>query len=158
MTAHRDQRYGDAPYRIHLEEVVRTLWQYGYRDDLTMRVAWLHDVVEDTNVTVEMLVESFDTDVAICVDACSGEGEERAVRNTSIFRKIRSLMPHCRVVARRVKIADRLANMRRCAADNAKQFAKYRGEYDRFRQHLFFENDAALWRELDRVAEVTDGL
>ena len=64
-----DQRrkYTDEPYIVHPEAVVATIIAIG-GDDNMIAAAWLHDVVEDTPVTVAQILEEFGTDVADLVD------------------------------------------------------------------------------------------
>ena len=64
--AHGNQQYGREPYFVHLQAVAAMGVRLG-GDDLAERAAWLHDVVEDTDVTVEQLVEHFDVKVVIAV-------------------------------------------------------------------------------------------
>ena len=64
--AHGNQQYGREPYFVHLQAVADMVVRLG-GDDLAERAAWLHDVVEDTDVTVEQLVEHFDVKVVIAV-------------------------------------------------------------------------------------------
>ena len=53
--AHEGQRYGEHPYTDHLMDVVGVAIRYGF--DLLGRefidACWLHDVVEDTDTTIE---------------------------------------------------------------------------------------------------------
>ena len=64
--AHGSQQYGREPYFVHLQAVADMVVRLG-GDDLAERAAWLHDVVEDTDVTIEQLVEHFDVKVVIAV-------------------------------------------------------------------------------------------
>ena len=52
--AHAGQMYGDMPYIKHLIDVVNILRDNGYDDDYVI-VGILHDVLEDTEVTFELL-------------------------------------------------------------------------------------------------------
>lgn len=66
MEAHKDQKYGDHPYLYHLDQVDRLVTQTqgrntiepGDRMDNLRAIAFLHDVVEDTDTTYEELYEA----------------------------------------------------------------------------------------------------
>ncbi len=70
--AHRGQvdRQG-APYIAHVEYVARNVATSAQRT-----VAWLHDVVEDTDVTLEQLAVVFPAQVVNAVDAITRRMEE----------------------------------------------------------------------------------
>jgi (p)ppGpp synthase/HD superfamily hydrolase len=60
MCAHRNQRrkYEDAPYVVHCERVARTVAEY--TDDANLiAAAFMHDVLEDTDVTAEEMRRMF---------------------------------------------------------------------------------------------------
>lgn len=63
----RNPKDGEPMIR-HTERVVANLLARGYRGDV-ISVAWLHDVVEDTDITLDELRESFSTLVIWGVDA-----------------------------------------------------------------------------------------
>lgn len=73
--AHRDQmRKGcDVPYIVHPVEVSRTLRSHGLDEshDRLHAAALLHDVVEDTDVTLDDLCQEFPEDIVEWVSACS---------------------------------------------------------------------------------------
>ena len=108
-------RKSGEPYIIHPVEVayiVSTL----ELDDSAICAALLHDVVEDTEVTREDIVEEFGEEIAVLVDGVTKLGkiahfldkEEEQVENYRKFfmamaKDIRVLM---------IKLADRLHNMR----------------------------------------------
>ncbi|MBW2997719.1 HD domain-containing protein [Candidatus Woesearchaeota archaeon] len=52
------------PYIVHPAAVVRYLKQHGIDDDVSLSVAWLHDVVEDTAMTWEQVENIFGKDIA----------------------------------------------------------------------------------------------
>lgn len=132
------QRYGDRPYYVHLAEVVDTLLSYGYRRDrVVMAAAWLHDVVEDTQVTVDDICEMFCEDVARLVDAVSDRpGADRASRKAETYSRL-AQTPH----AIPVKLADRMANVRACI----------RGDQHRLRR-MYCEEDRAFQDALRGVS------
>ena len=112
---HADQkRRSGEPYIIHPTQVANILARMKM-DEETLAAAFLHDVVEDTDTTLQQLKEMFGAKVAMLVDGVTKLGkieyiskEERQIEN---YRKMFLAMAQdIRVVI--IKLADRLHNMR----------------------------------------------
>ena len=112
---HCDQlRKSGEPYIIHPVQVSYILSTLGL-DESTICAALLHDVVEDTEVTKDMLEKEFGAEIAELVDGMTklkklkyASVEEQQVEN---YRKMFLAMgKDIRVIL--IKLADRLHNMR----------------------------------------------
>jgi (p)ppGpp synthase/HD superfamily hydrolase len=66
---HKNQKYGSEPYSVHLEAVVENLKQHGVYDEEVIAAAWLHDSIEDQDVTYEDIDRAFGRRVADLVHA-----------------------------------------------------------------------------------------
>ena len=85
--AHKDQRrkYTNNPYTDHLAEVagiVATVaYKYEYMQEAVIATAWLHDCIEDQDVSVSTLVHEFGEQVMSAVlqlsDLAAGNRTER---------------------------------------------------------------------------------
>lgn len=66
---HKGQRYGDLPYfEGHIQKVVLFLYEeMGITDPTTIAAAYLHDIVEDTDVTSYQLKRDFPKEVVDAV-------------------------------------------------------------------------------------------
>ena len=66
---HKNQKRKDGitPYSDHLEGVVNRLKNLGVIDNEVLCAAWLHDIIEDTDVTFEQINERFGREVAVMV-------------------------------------------------------------------------------------------
>ncbi len=112
---HKDQKRGSGePYIIHPLNVAYILANIGL-DDNTICAALLHDVVEDTDVTNEDLVEMFGNEIAEMVEGVTklsnlqfATVEETQVENYR--RMFLAMGKDIRVIL--IKLADRLHNMR----------------------------------------------
>jgi GTP pyrophosphokinase len=114
--AHRGQvRNSGDPYITHCVDVAKILAELQL-DSITVASGLIHDVVEDTKVTVADVEREFGKDIAGIVDGLTkiaklptgGSQEERQVES---YRKLLlSIAKDARVII--VKLADRLHNMR----------------------------------------------
>jgi GTP diphosphokinase / guanosine-3',5'-bis(diphosphate) 3'-diphosphatase len=112
---HRNQlRSSGEPYLVHPLAVAMTLAEMKL-DDASIAAGLLHDVLEDTTLSKERLVELFGADVAHLVDGVTKIGKyaftSREDRQAETFRKmLLAMTDDLRVIL--VKLADRLHNMR----------------------------------------------
>lgn len=128
VSMHRNQVRKSGEDYIHHPLGVATICAQLRLDSHTLAAALLHDVVEDTDVSIERIREEFDDETALLVDGVTKLGqmtfrsaEEEQAEN---FRKmIIAMAKDIRVIL--IKLADRLHNMRTLAyLDKEKQIEK----------------------------------
>lgn len=147
---HEGQKYGEDDYTEHLLTVVENLTRYDVAT-LDMKVAgWLHDAVEDTDLTIEEVRTEFGDRVADLVYAVTTEdGKNRRERNARTYPKMATVPG-----AIRLKLADRIANVESCWATQDTKLFMYQREYRKFRQALRDPSDAkalVMWNHLDQL-------
>lgn len=151
------QRYGNAPYSKHLQDVIGVAERYIHylkedeREDVLCAI-WCHDTVEDTNTTPNDLKTLFNDRVASIVLAVSNE---RGWDKKEILFKTLPKMWKNRLFIF-VKLCDRIAN-----TTNSKNgyddlsyelYKRYKNEYSVVRYALKLNGDFEdMWKELDTL-------
>tara|TARA_R110000824_G_scaffold400338_1_gene607643 strand:- start:8988 stop:11912 length:2925 start_codon:yes stop_codon:yes gene_type:complete len=96
---HEGQMYGEQPYMTHVEDVAS-----GFDDPHLQRIAYLHDVVEDSGTGIDEIHERFGEDVGHAVDALTRREDEQ------YFDYINRVKEHPE--ATQVKLADLHSNLK----------------------------------------------
>ena len=124
LVAHKGQtRKSGEPFLQHSVEVSRILAQLRL-DSTTVAAGLLHDVLEDTSITLAGISTEFGDKIAALVDGVTKierfQFESREARQAETYRKmLLSMVEDIRVIL--VKFADRLHNMRTLDALGADQ-------------------------------------
>ena len=153
-TRGESQRYGDAPYSKHLDDVVKNIEKYIYYIDIEDRedmlaCGYLHDIVEDTEISPSDLRKMFNEKIADTVFRVTNErGFNRKEKNFKTYPKIWTSRN-----AIFLKLCDRLANSVNSKKNKKELFKMYVKEYPVFRYALkigdsMFKN---LWKDLDKI-------
>jgi (p)ppGpp synthase/HD superfamily hydrolase len=121
------RKYTNEPYIVHPAEVAEIVASVGGTNDM-LAAAWLHDVVEDTGVTLEVIRQEFGDDVAELVgwltDVSRPEDGNRAQRK-AVDREHTARAP---AAAQTVKLADLISNSRSIMKYDAKFAETYLAE------------------------------
>jgi len=115
MEAHKnDIRASGEPYFSHPYEVALIVAEEFPLDDITVVSTLLHDIVEDTDFDINLIVKEFGKEVAEIVDGVtkiSGIFKGHDITKAENYRKmLLSMVKDVRVIV--LKFADRLHNMR----------------------------------------------
>jgi len=107
--AHKDQMYGVMPYFFHPVEVAETVTSLEYPINGRLRilayiVALLHDVIEDTKYTKDMLLTRYSNDVVDAVVLLSHDTDLPYLEN------IQRIIDSGNIIAMLVKLADNTVN------------------------------------------------
>lgn len=154
---HGLQQYGDLPYSFHLAMVETCLLESNFTEYHYQAAAWLHDICEDTNTTLEEVVNAYGGPTGSIVWACTGEGKDRKACNASIYKKLTKYPS-----AAPVKVADRICNMMTATGEarrgDTKKITMYLNEWEEFRKTVapLMEDERrklALWISLEEVVD-----
>lgn len=143
------RKYTHEPYIVHPREVASIVSQHG-GTDAQVAAAWLHDVVEDTGVTIETIREEFGTEVADLVgwltDVSRPEQGNRATRK-AIDRAHTAMAP---ALAQTVKLADLMSN---CSSimNHDVDFAKVYFEEKRLLLEVLTKGDPVLLAKVKAI-------
>jgi (p)ppGpp synthase/HD superfamily hydrolase len=125
--------------------------------ELAIAGAWLHDVLEDTEVKEEELCAAVGTRVTKLVVSVTDEpGANRRERKAKTYPKTRAAGP----LAVALKLADRIANVSRCVIDSKAEpsplLKMYREEYVDFWNALHSTEDGLndFWTRLRLMLEL----
>lgn len=150
--AHHRQRYGTHPYTHHLKQVDTTLCNFGFKDDMDLRIAaWLHDIIEDTGMSYDQIKLGFGEAIADIVYAVTNEmGRNRKERNQKTYPKIK-----LNKKALILKLADRIVNVTQAVGTNTRYVDMYRKEMPFFKSSLYEktddENVEKMWQHLEEL-------
>jgi (p)ppGpp synthase/HD superfamily hydrolase len=121
---HKDQKYGEHPYSKHLEDVVMNVKLLTEGSVDLLCVAYLHDILEDTEIDSEVIVELFGSEVLRAISSLTkytefGETYEEYIEKVSSNK-----------IALQVKYCDTLSNLTQSVQDGKK------GRIDKYNKQL----------------------
>jgi (p)ppGpp synthase/HD superfamily hydrolase len=144
--AHSGQTYGEDPYTVHLAAVSSIARRY--EQALAIQIAaWLHDILEDTPVTLHTLKAEFGDSIAELVWAVTNEG------TGTRMEKAQRTLPKIRgkgTPAVALKLCDRIANVE--ASLGTPYLSMYKDEYKLFHGILYEAYELEhMWFRLDHL-------
>ena len=146
------RKYTHEPYIVHPAEVVSIVRSVPHTEAM-LAAAWLHDTVEDTGVTIEVIRAEFGDEVAELVgwltDVSRPEDGNRAVRK-AMDREHSAMAP---AAAQTVKLADLISNSRSITTHDA-AFAKTYLEEKRLLLEVMTKGDPVLMAEAKKYIGV----
>jgi (p)ppGpp synthase/HD superfamily hydrolase len=118
------RKYTGEPYIVHPRAVVKILLEHGIDDPHVLGAAWLHDVVEDTEVTIEDIETSIGTRIGYMVRDLTNvhlEFGNRKARYKENLRRLTFAAPE----SQDIKLADLIDNTRSIVEHDPKFAPKY---------------------------------
>lgn len=129
----KQRRKSGEPYIIHPIAVATIAAEELNLDVHSVMAAFLHDVVEDTEYTIEDMKKFFGDDVAFLVDVVTKKKSKNYKRSKQVdnYQQLLDSLSYD-IRALMIKIADRLHNMRTLASMRPDKQMKIAGETDYF--------------------------
>lgn len=158
---HRDQTYDEFGYDFHLNMVFTNTINYAdniepENDNIVQAAAWLHDILEDTDCSPDLLRKEFGETIFEIVFALTDpKGGNCAERKAAVYKK---LQPQRLAVY--VKLCDRLANVTHgFNTFNREKIDMYIKEHKAFRDALYIEGEYdSLWAAIERILDFVSRL
>lgn len=119
--AGQNRKASDIPYLVHPAAVALILQRSGFVEEHLLAAAVLHDVVEDTDWTLERLAEQFPPEVLEIVDVLTEQKHDaRGVKRPWAQRKAEKLarIKESSIDSRAVWLADKRHNLETMAFDH----------------------------------------
>ena len=147
MHAFTNQTYGPLPYTFHLQHVENVVQRFFKSDKphtwYPRIAAHLHDIVEDTNTSIDVIESMFGKNVSDLVWAVTDEPLTQEELNSGLKnnRKNRKAKTYKKLkhsefgVA--LKLADRIANIENCHSWESGMLDMYKKEYTEFFTQLW---------------------
>lgn len=147
----QQRKYSRDPYIVHPQRVAATVATVT-DDEAIIAAAWLHDVVEDTPITIEQIESEFGNDVANLVsdltNASKREDGNRAERKAIDRAHTAAADPR----AKTVKLADLIDNLPDLA-ENDPGFARIYVKEKELQLALLKEGDRELWKRAEQIVD-----
>ena len=154
IQAHGSQKYGEHPYSYHLGKVAEIVKAYSEEIQAT---AWLHDVIEDTPITLDEISSEFGFIISEAVALLSDQpGDNRKERKQKTYALLSQVDTNSnQAIALIVKAADRLANLRECLKTQHKRLLDvYIDEHQAIRSAICRPGLCdEIWEKIDNIVE-----
>lgn len=148
-----DQRrkYSGEPYINHPEAVAKIVASVT-DDEPSLAAAWLHDVVEDTPITIGEIAAEFGDDIAGLVENLTNVArpEDGNRKQRKAINRAHSAMADPR--AKTVKLADVIHNLGDLAVQDPK-FARVYAEEKRLQITVLKEGDSSLMKRVRAIID-----
>lgn len=162
---HNGQKYGDKPYIRHLEAVVVCLNPNYFSDTRSfadsLAVAWLHDVLEDTNIDLKLLEYQLRPVVVMAIRLITlPPAPTRNIQFAMMYAAIESArisesetVRKAAQIASIVKICDRCCNITESMLNNPDKLERYIYEYDDFKTCFVDNGGGEAGKILNRLMQ-----
>jgi len=146
---------GVTPYSKHLTDVVNRLKSLGVIDEEVLCAGWLHDTIEDTDVTFDDLFEKFGSRIAVLVSTLSKDMLLTRKQRERIYVK---QLKEASLDAKLIKLCDISANLSDLKNYNASKSKKLR-QVRKIRHYLVvIKNDLINDNDYPRITTLLESI
>ena len=150
------RKYTNAPYIMHPCRVAGRVAIHDFASEELIAAAYLHDVVEDCDVTIEEIRDQFGLHVARYVEELTNtsklSGLNRSARKAADRQRLASVSTSAKIV----KLIDRIDNLREI--DWKDEFAKTYSKESRLLVAVLASADSVLAEELLGLCDRIDAM
>lgn len=144
------RKFNPEPYILHPIRVAKMVAENA-ADETTIVAAILHDIVEDTPVTIKDIYDEFGMEVALVVADLTNlkdPSKNRAIRKAEEVERARGMTKEAKVI----RLADIIDNVPSIVANDKPEFAKlYVEEKRALVKNLIGTNTPALYAEVLKI-------
>lgn len=145
------RKYTNEPYWIHPEEVALLVSQSQHTDEM-IAAAWLHDVVEDTEVDVTTIWNEFGVVVASYVHWLTNPSKQQD-GNRAIRKEIdRKFIANAPAEVKTIKLADLISNSK-TIVEHDPDFAHVYMKEKRLLLEVLTQGDEILYKQAMSIVE-----
>lgn len=155
---HKNQKRKDGvtPYSDHLEGVVNRLKNLGITDKNILAAAWLHDIIEDTDVTFDQINEKFGREIAVIVLSLS---KDKSVAKKEIEQTYTNQLKNAAIDAKIIKLCDISANLKDLSNAPISKTQKNKQVKKIIHYMRIIKNDISEKQsQYPKIAEIIDGI
>lgn len=146
------RKYTGDDYIVHPVEVCDIIEQAAYVNDSMRCAALMHDLCEDTQVTIDLIISEFGSCIAILVegltDVSKPDDGNRAVRKEIDRQHTAMQSPACKTI----KLADLISNSK-SILEHDKDFAKVYIKEKELLLEVLTEGDPTLYAQAKDIVE-----
>ena len=153
---HKNQKYGQHSYIVHLTNVVNVLLHFGTKleEDVLLMSAWLHDIIEDTNIDQNFIKNTFGEEVNEIVQLVTNQNNLSITKEDNKRKTFERIITNQNAII--VKLADRIANVEfSLLHGNLDKIANYKKEQEVinevFESRITTERGNVLFNYLNRI-------
>ncbi len=155
---HFDQSYGGERYTVHLIDIESVLRRFGFNPQKSLQArrlyiaARLHDVPEDTKITINHLQDWFGADIAKLVKSVTKTNPSDSITDEQAKTlSIQNVLTH--EDGPILKLADRIANVEK-GIRSGRILPKYIKDFESFKKILYRPGQAdAMWEYLEELLQ-----
>lgn len=155
---HKNQKRKDGvtPYSEHLEGVVNRLKNLGVTDKNVLAAAWMHDIIEYTDVTFDQINEKFGREIAVMVLSLT---KDKSIAKKDIEQQYITQLKNASIQAKIIKLCDISANLKDLASAPISKTQKNKQVKKILHYMRIIKNDISEKQtEYPKIVEIIDGI
>ena len=150
------RKYTGEPYIVHPAAVVALVKSVPHTE-LMVCAAWLHDVIEDTGVKLELIAKEFGSEIATAVNWLTDQAKPSDGNRKARKKLERERIAHAPYAVKTVKLADLIDNSKSIFALDP-DFAKVYLQEKELLLDVLSDGDQTLYKQAKQICEEFTGI